>query len=518
MEVIKHLQRLFICVLIWIVFYLLYWYLSVDIHFSHGKIDINIHKKPDTSGAEPISQMNTPTLRVAHGFHAETNKYKVPSGGSHNSEKVSHMLRYITPNLNNVTLKNSEKKLNTHANSDIHFEDDNNAKISTGGYDINANDDTADIKTGDEMDIQHNSYNGNYISNVDDINQSGSTLQNNPHMDKSGMKDRKIVLFWNQFFSKGWGSILGSNTLIEYGCPVTQCLFTDDRSLLERADAIVIHGFSFSHTELPLTRTVGQIYVFLLFENPLLTGRSGKLQNSDDIFNLTFTYLHHRDTDIAASHGSAIRRSFTAPGAVPRFDFVNTKNKLVLWIVSNCNPYSARTEYATKLGKYITVDVVGRCGNISCPLPKDSHTCIKKLSEQYMFYLAFENSHCQDYFTEKVVHPLRYNMVPITMGRTDYSKHLPPGSYIDVDDYSPKQLADKLEHLKKYPDEYMKYFQWKKDYEMQQDDRKMGYCKLCEILHKPNYPYKSNFSVAEYWNPNKLCLNKTEHLAKLGLD
>ena len=504
MEVIKHLQRLFICVLIWIVFYLLFWYLSVDIHFSHGKIDINIHKKPDTSGAEPISQINTATLRVADGFHAETNKYKVPSGGSHNSEN-----------------SDSNNKGDIYIMTDkIKIEDDNHAKISTGGFDINAKDATADVKTGDEMDIQHNSYNGNYIYNVDDINQSGSTLQNNPHMDKSRLKDRKVVLFWNQFFSKGWGSILGSNTLVEYGCSVTQCLFTDDRSLLERADAIVIHGFAFSHKELPPTRTAGQIFVFLLFENPLLTGRSGKLQNSDDIFNLTFTYMHDPDTDIAASHGSAIRRSFTAPNAVPRFDFVNTKTKLVLWIVSNCNPYSARTEYATKLGKYVTVDVVGRCGNLSCPLPKDSHstTCIKKLSEQYMFYLAFENSHCQDYFTEKVVHPLRYNMVPITMGRTDYSKHLPPGSYIDVDDYSPKQLADKLEHLKKYPDEYMKYFQWKKDYEMQQDDRKRGYCKLCEILHTPNYPYKSNFSVAEYWNPNKLCLNKTEHLAKLGLD
>ncbi len=46
----------------------------------------------------------------------------------------------------------------------------------------------------------------------------------------------------------------------------------------------------------------------------------------------------------------------------------------------------------------LEVDIYGR-GNKELPKPTDG---FQWLSENYKFYLAFENSNCRDYITEKV--------------------------------------------------------------------------------------------------------------------
>lgn len=56
--------------------------------------------------------------------------------------------------------------------------------------------------------------------------------------------------------------------------------------------------------------------------------------------------------------------------------------------------------YARELSKYIQVDIYGACGSLRCPRSQ-SQTCFDMLDEDYKFYLAFENSNCKDYITEK---------------------------------------------------------------------------------------------------------------------
>ena len=58
-------------------------------------------------------------------------------------------------------------------------------------------------------------------------------------------------------------------------------------------------------------------------------------------------------------------------------------------------------EYALELSKYINVDIYGPCGKFKCA-KSESKKCYGKLNTDYKFYLAFENSNCKDYITEKL--------------------------------------------------------------------------------------------------------------------
>ncbi|KAB7500494.1 hypothetical protein Anas_12378, partial [Armadillidium nasatum] len=80
---------------------------------------------------------------------------------------------------------------------------------------------------------------------------------------------------------------------------------------------------------------------------------------------------------------------------------MKTKNKLVSWLVSNCNTPSKRGEYVRELQKFIPVDVYGRCGPLKCGQKKQEARCYKKIEKEYKFYLSFENNFCKDYVTEK---------------------------------------------------------------------------------------------------------------------
>lgn len=59
------------------------------------------------------------------------------------------------------------------------------------------------------------------------------------------------------------------------------------------------------------------------------------------------------------------------------------------------------------------------------------------VERDYKYYLAFENSLCRDYVTEKFYKPLLYTTVPVVYGGADYEvAGAPPNSYIDVRKFS----------------------------------------------------------------------------------
>ncbi len=121
------------------------------------------------------------------------------------------------------------------------------------------------------------------------------------------------------------------------------------------------------------------------------------------------------------------------------------------------------------------------------PRIKDSKCLEKKIPSTYKFYLAFENSLCEDYVTEKLFRSLTTEIVPIVNGGTNCSRDAPPHSFINVEDYSsPQELARYLKRLGANETEYSAYFDWNKTYDIRINAsiRQGGFCKLCEIINR----------------------------------
>ncbi len=183
------------------------------------------------------------------------------------------------------------------------------------------------------------------------------------------------------------------------------------------------------------------------------------------------------------------------------------KKKDVVWMSSNCEPYSKRDQFAETLNKSIQTDNLGLCKSkesiafykvfpISY-LKKQNHD--KEIND-YLFYGAFENALCKDYVTEKVFSNLNRDMVLIVYGGANYSDFLPPKSYIDANQYkTTKDLADYLKFLKKNPREYIKYFWWRKYYRISNYNEYNVYCELCKKLHEPEMPVKVYDKFYDWW-------------------
>ena len=87
----------------------------------------------------------------------------------------------------------------------------------------------------------------------------------------------------------------------------------------------------------------------------------------------------------------------------------------------------------------IQVDVFGACGSGKC------EDCPVTVERDYMFYLSFENSLCDQYVTEKLWQWLKKDIVPVVMGQHNYSAIVPPHSVINAMDFpEPKDLASHL--------------------------------------------------------------------------
>ncbi len=136
-----------------------------------------------------------------------------------------------------------------------------------------------------------------------------------------------------------------------------------------------------------------QVWIIYLLECPYHTER---LQYND-LINWTATY--RRDSDIVTPYEKWVYYDENVKQApILKQNYATNKTHQVAWFVSNCNAKNGRLHYALELQKYIGVDIFGFCGPLRCPRTKE---CFHLLDTTYKFYLAFENSNCVDYITEK---------------------------------------------------------------------------------------------------------------------
>lgn len=293
-------------------------------------------------------------------------------------------------------------------------------------------------------------------------------------------------------------------------CLVSNCFVTLNESYFQdfdQFDAVVIKPGRLRKDELAQKyalkpRNTKQRYVFRTVEAP--NQRHSDLVNeayfSKGFFNWTWTY--RSDSDVINTYGYIVKPKTEAR---PRGTFLENqlkyselnmskKTNSVFWVVSDCKTESQRELYVEELRQYIDVDIYGKCGPLDCPqIGMDCHV---ELSNSYKFYLAFENTICNEYISEKFWRTLRLPLVPIVMGGSNYKQVAPPHSYIDVNDFDTvEDLADYIQYLDAHNEKYLEYFKWKENYNLYRDD---PYCQLCQKLNDDDEPVKV-YSDLKHW-------------------
>uniref|UniRef100_A0A915EI56 Fucosyltransferase n=1 Tax=Ditylenchus dipsaci TaxID=166011 RepID=A0A915EI56_9BILA len=159
------------------------------------------------------------------------------------------------------------------------------------------------------------------------------------------------------------------------------------------------------------------------------------------------------------------------------------------------------------LKRFIEVDVYGGCGDLKCA---KQDNCQNKINSDYHFYYAAENSICTDYITEKLWNQgYGFLVVPIVLRRKIVEKYVPPHSFIAVDDYPTiQELAIHLKRLISNREEYMKYFEWRRDYQTiildqrqhASAERLWGFCQVCRLTQLKPRPTLIIQNMEEFWD------------------
>ena len=285
------------------------------------------------------------------------------------------------------------------------------------------------------------------------------------------------------------------------------CIYTNNRSLYNISDVVLFHTWELIYRKMPKFRLEHQHWISYSREAPT---RAGTTVRSPYAHWFNWTYSYSMKGHIVTPYGiclpnrDKIRNDPTSITDVIRLvygksanstpwlshhaqnnkytptNYADGKTGLIFWAVSHCRTESMRERYVAGLKRHINIDIVGACPRIKC-----NRACMKRYFQSHKFYLAFENSLCTDYITEKVWSRMSRRIVPIVLGGADYKTYLPPHSYINVKDFSsPKDLATYLYILHRNDTLYNEYFAWKHNYTCHLGiPGKSRLCDICKFIN-----------------------------------
>lgn len=291
------------------------------------------------------------------------------------------------------------------------------------------------------------------------------------------------------------------------------CRITSDHERITEAEAVVVSLSdvnSFTWTWLPVNYVPPQwqkwvatwgeapwFYYHMTFRN------IGSFSVLNGIFDWTISYrpdstiisnyLHDENKGDDCKY---VKKSI--PSKLDYNAIMSKKSDLALWVVSHCSTTSRREDYIEEMNEYMHVTTLGSCSSLG----RDDRAF--NTIDWYKFYLSFENSLCDDYITEKFFNILKHNTVPVALGapKKDYEKIAPPNSFIHADDFdTPEDLAKYLKYLDNNQEEYLKYLEWKKSYELVCEEK--WPCQLCAKLYKNEKKTRKYDDFPGFWNKSK---------------
>lgn len=323
-----------------------------------------------------------------------------------------------------------------------------------------------------------------------------------------GEVEPRIILFWTKYHGTATYDFgLGARPFESAGCRFANCKTTTDRLLLNESHAVIFHHSDVNASDLPTTRLEHQRWIYYTFTSPTNTAPLPRLLK--DQFNWTMTY--RRDSDIihrypygALVSRKTLRKTYgkSKPNLNAARRSIGRKKKLVAWITSTCPTAVRRENYVRELAKFIQVDIYGGCGHLYCG---STDQCLKMLRADYKFVLAFENSLCGDYVTDKLYTALENGVVPVVYGGADYLAYAPAGSFVDARDFAtPRHLADYLHLLNRNDNLYAKYLSWNEDYQVDRFPSD-GWCQLCQLLHASPVEHQTYSDINKWWQDEVQC-------------
>jgi hypothetical protein len=203
-------------------------------------------------------------------------------------------------------------------------------------------------------------------------------------------------------------------------CPVTNCEITHDRSKLSTSDMVYVHVVDrpSGPDRLPRHKPRAQRWVFGAYESPI---HSPVLTVFNSYFSLSSTYSMH--SDFPNFYRNRFDQNFVWQRNLS-FDrthvYAKNKNILAFALISNYWDNSKRLDLIEEMKAFMPVRVFGS-EREKCPPSVD---CKAYLAAESKFYLAFENSICSEYISEKFYDILKYDVVPVVLGGGDYALHV----------------------------------------------------------------------------------------------
>ncbi|KAF9824654.1 hypothetical protein SFRURICE_004111 [Spodoptera frugiperda] len=314
------------------------------------------------------------------------------------------------------------------------------------------------------------------------------------------------------------------------GCSVKNCIFSGDDSIIDTADAVLVH-IQRGLVPTVKNRNPKQRWIFLNDESPrhafTLAKHAPKMETLYGVFNWSMNY--RSDSDVPVPYGRTVilpkpvlneyntLSDFAA--LIPNWDR-KKPDKMVAVLMSNCM-VKARNDFLNKLKKYIDVDIYGKCSDkkeLRMGCPGHFRSDCDPIAN-YFFYLVLENTSCYQYLTEKAFyHAYSKGAIPVIFGpsREDVETLLPPNSYIYADaDTDVENLANNIKAIASSIDLLISMHTWRNHFQTVNEHGYFGtksyhLCRVCEALNYNNEEEKvyDKELLDVFLDPSKSCYDK----------
>ena len=318
----------------------------------------------------------------------------------------------------------------------------------------------------------------------------------------------KRILFYNPAMYQSSRNIKIESRFFFQNCEIKKCVMWFNKKLVNNSDAVILTSWK----GVDLVKQPGQVWITLQGESPRTHTKLAQPKApifSKDKVNWTMGYS--KSADIYLPFGRMRQLPEEVTPHRDYFKIAKSKTKDAIWIVSHCDTLSKRELYVEVLKQYISVDILGACGEKwDCGRRLVHDQCFDIYNSTYRYSIAFENTLCQDYITEKFFDNYKYDILQVRRGGNPSRKpiNISQEAYINANDFkNAHELGKFLKSLSSDHEKYASMLRKKDEYTVvsyMELFRDAG-CEICKRLHSVD-KYRSLYTdVSQLMHEKQPC-------------